>query len=1614
MAKKKIRKQKPAVAQHNPRHGAALGVPQAVADAFMALYNAKKLPQAQQAAQQMVDRYPERAFAWKALGTAFLEAGDAQAALEPLQKSHELDATDVQTLTSLAAVYYRQGNEKKAISYQTKAVNLQPAYGPAQFRLAEMLESSGQTLIALEHAQKALALGYDDLRSRLLISDLQYQSKYFDVALKSYHQLEIQYPGNPTIFNNLGNLHKDIGEYEKAELYYQKALKKSPEFAIAYSNAFFAKHYNPATTQTEIINFAKEWEKRFAFPPMRSVEIKKVKGKPLRIGLISSGFRTHPVGQMIASALESSHSDTLFYAYSTNNVNDPITQKIRDACKQWKQIRHLSQEETAGQIRRDHIDILIDLSGHGDGSCLQAISMRPAPLCIKWVGGLVNTMGLESIDYLLSDSIETPDGVDDQYTEKLIRLPDDYICYVPPTYAPSITSLPAIKNRHITLGCLNNPAKISSELLGEWAMLMHQLTDSCLLLRGTQYESKDFCRRIWDKMSQYGIEKNRVLLEGPAKHQEFLETYQRIDIALDTWPYSGGLTTCESLLMGVPVVTLPGPTFAGRHSASHLINAGLPELVTNSWDEYRQRVVELANDLPNLAVIRAGLRTILKYSPVCDAPRFANHFNNALRAIWVRYCEDKAPEALTFNKEGEMWFADEDKLVELPVVLMEETVEDKERPFEWKLDEPIIIVDNAAVLPRHSEYPKWMASGHLAVISFDPASLLNKKIDELKAYGELHHYPHALLGDGQPATLYATLDAEKGSTLKPLPEEQQPEYVRDKLKVLAELSINTVSLDSIEGLPSIDMLVLDDLHDAMKVLENGKQTLQNTLLIQVKVPFQPALHHQPNLAELQHWASRNGFRFYTFKNHQYHNYLANNKLSIQSEGGELVSAEMILLPTLKRMQTLSDNQRMRLACLLSLIYGVRDISYLLLKEFDEKLAERYFNEFTTTSQTRTRGIEKSIRRDKEATQIFDSFEYASDVSREIAINNLKNALGSRTLVFVNTGDMANHGIVQKGQKKLFDILDTAGCPTEFLDAQENTAQRLVEMISSGKYVIYGANRYYDMSISISGYGNYNIFQTCESPVIGTVNDHPYANFMLERIAKAPSNGLFLVRESFGEELAFMRPDIKYRYLAQGETAATLYPGCDTPHKERDVDILIPMNLSYALEFDNLYADMIKTADKYGYHYRQLVEVVFDKYKDFSNSLLSTFQDAHEELLQQEWAIQLPWSQNDLKLLQLLGKLDDVIRANKRIEALRIVSQFDSSARVVVLAPIEMQAILYRQTGAENILNWHFIGTRSFEDLKQLYTQSRYVLNVLPTYHDWLHERVRWAAVAGCAVISNINERVSQLFTHGKDALFYDQHNVDALYSSEPETSERIGVAGRELLNTKLISGDEGITRMFNFCASYLKQFNEVSCGAMPKKDESTSITLPSAPHMSEKERSLFRRVLNSAGSYFEFGSGGSTVWAIQKGLVVKGVESDKIWVDTLRRNLGEKCQLEFVDIGPTGEWGYPTSNRFEKSFENYSHAILNNNESFDLVLVDGRFRVACTLATILHILKSSETPSNNRIFIHDFWDRSIYHVVLEFLEVIERVDTAGVFKVKSGISEKDVRIVYRRYIKDVR
>ncbi|MCF7980158.1 MAG: hypothetical protein K9L82_19540 [Chromatiaceae bacterium] len=190
-----------------------------------------------------------------------------------------------------------------------------------------------------------------------------------------------------------------------------------------------------------------------------------------------------------------------------------------------------------------------------------------------------------------------------------------------------------------------------------------------------------------------------------------------------------------------------------------------------------------------------------------------------------------------------------------------------------------------------------------------------------------------------------------------------------------------------------------------------------------------------------------------------------------------------------------------------------------------------------------------------------------------------------------------------------------------------------------------------------------------------------------------------------------------------------------------------------------------------------------------------------------------------------------------------------------------------------------------------------------------------------------------------------------------------------------------------------------------------SVSIPDAPFMSPSERQLFKRCLKQATSYFEFGAGGSTVSAVCQGLIVQGVESDPEWVEALKAKLGEACQLEVVDIGPTGDWGIPTSKAASARFPDYSRAIQAHDKAFDLILVDGRFRVACSMMAIQHLLDKHPQPRKARIFIHDFWNRPSYHVVLQFLDVVEQVDTAGVFRVKADLDRAQIEATWKMYAK---
>jgi len=244
------------------------------------------------------------------------------------------------------------------------------------------------------------------------------------------------------------------------------------------------------------------------------------------------------------------------------------------------------------------------------------------------------------MDYLLADRFHVKEGDEQFYTEKILRMPNGYACYGPPEDSPEVGPLPAGREsgdgsrKLVTFGCFNNPAKFSPSILNAWAEILRRVPCSRLLLKYGGLDDAQVQERLRGEFAKRGIEPEQILLEGWSPHQELFKAYNRVDLALDTQPYSGGLTTCEALWMGVPVITFPGQTFAGRHSVSHLTNAGYEQFIAADAAGYVDLAVQWASRLDELATIRSQMRERVRHSPLCDAPRFAGDFLAILRAAW--------------------------------------------------------------------------------------------------------------------------------------------------------------------------------------------------------------------------------------------------------------------------------------------------------------------------------------------------------------------------------------------------------------------------------------------------------------------------------------------------------------------------------------------------------------------------------------------------------------------------------------------------------------------------------------------------------------------------------------------------------------------------------------------------------------------------------------------------------------------------------------------------------------------------------------------------------------------------------------------------------------------
>ncbi len=585
--------------------------------------------------RQVLQATPDNAVVRGNLGVALLEWNQRAEAVTCFRRALELKPDFAEAHCNLGHALHRQGQVDDAIASYRRAVEGKPDYFEAYSNLGGLLLSQSKLEDAVRCYQRAVELRPELAKAHCDLGTAHKERGHLELAAGCYQRaLELD-PASTAAHCNLGVAHHNQGQMEQAIACFRKALEVNPDYVLAHHNLLFALQYCQGVSLAELAAAHAEFDRQHAAPLAAHLAPPSIVpgSTPRRLGFVSADFGRHPVGYFLVGVLEQLRGgpwETV--CYSDRLRRDDLTERLHAAVTEWHEVSELSDAQLAEQIRSDRIDILFDLAGHTRRNRLLMFARKPAPVQITWAG-YASTTGLGAMDYILADRYEIPVDAEPYYQERVLRMPDGYVCYTPPSIAPTVTPLPALTTGNITLGCFNNPAKVTPLTIDLWITILRRLPEARLVLKYQGWNDPAVVRRVGEQFTA-AIGPGRVEFLGQSSHIGLLAEYQRIDLALDPLPYTGGLTTCEALWMGVPVITCPGETFASRHSLSHLSNVGLTDTIASDLDDYVERAVSWASDLPRLATVRAGLRERMAASPLCDAPRFVANLVTTLQQAW--------------------------------------------------------------------------------------------------------------------------------------------------------------------------------------------------------------------------------------------------------------------------------------------------------------------------------------------------------------------------------------------------------------------------------------------------------------------------------------------------------------------------------------------------------------------------------------------------------------------------------------------------------------------------------------------------------------------------------------------------------------------------------------------------------------------------------------------------------------------------------------------------------------------------------------------------------------------------------------------------------------------
>jgi predicted O-linked N-acetylglucosamine transferase (SPINDLY family) len=603
-------------------------------------HQAGRLAEAEAAYRKIIAAKPDFAPAYANLGVALLAKGARAEAAAAFREAIRLKSDYAEAHYNLGTALDVLGPPDEAAAAYRAAIAANPELVEAHSNLGNVLSAQGRLDEALACFRQALALAPERPGLHYNLGNALNDRGALEDAAAAYRTAIGLKPDHADAHANLAIVLMNQGRIEEADAGFRHALGLAPDNADIRSNWLFCLNYKADLSAEKIFAAHRDWEARHGqAAPRLGHTNDRAPTRRLKIAYVSPDFRMHSVAYFLEPLLKTHNRETVeVTCYAEVAKPDQVTARLQSLADHWVSTVGMSDEALATRIQADSIDILVDCAGHTAHNRLRVFARKPAPVQATWLG-YPNTTGLSAIDFRLVDAVTDPPGADALASERLIRLPGGFLCYAGASDAPEPAPPPCLASGVVTFGSFNNPAKLSPQTLDAWAALLKRLPNARLLLKGKPFADKATRDLYMARLAKRGIAAERVDLTGwmpgIAHH---LALYERVDIALDPFPYSGTTTTCEALWMGVPVIALRGERHSGRVGASLLSQIGAGDWIADSVDDYVARAAALAADPQNLRALRNNLRTRVAASSLCDRVAFTQNIEAAYRQMWQAWC----------------------------------------------------------------------------------------------------------------------------------------------------------------------------------------------------------------------------------------------------------------------------------------------------------------------------------------------------------------------------------------------------------------------------------------------------------------------------------------------------------------------------------------------------------------------------------------------------------------------------------------------------------------------------------------------------------------------------------------------------------------------------------------------------------------------------------------------------------------------------------------------------------------------------------------------------------------------------------------------------------------